>query len=163
MWSRKIGTYGNLRERKIFKSKILEGGGWLRITECFERRVRGARKRWEENGGKEGTAEDSGMERAEEDGELEFVLWEADSRRQPGGNGVKCSGNNEVFRCPTLPSALLESPVPRALRYSAFVGYNSRFTSMKLAHPIFSVSRISAPCGGIGEKGVCKTVFRLLL
>lgn len=69
-----------------------------------------------------------------------------------GGNGVKCSGNNEVFRCPTRPTTpnSLVLPQPPLSRFRTTPAY----IAMKLAHPIFSVSGISAP---VGRQGDCKT------
>ena len=43
-WPRKIETYGNLGERKIFKSKILEGGGCWELQSALSGE-HGARER----------------------------------------------------------------------------------------------------------------------
>lgn len=69
------------RETKIFKSKILEGEGCWELLSA----LREGYEAWErdEGEGKDKRPEDNGIESEEEDGELEFVLWEADSRRQP--------------------------------------------------------------------------------
>lgn len=101
-------TYENLRERKIFKRKILEGEGCWELLSAL-REGYGARER---DKGKGGMAETGGQRDRELEGRRRTRIRPLRGRQQApaGGNGVKCSGNNEVFRCPTRSSPQLARP-----------------------------------------------------
>lgn len=116
-------TYENLRETKIFKSKILgeskeKAAGNYGVL--WEKSTGRARKRWGERTGEERTAENRVRETTREGvgkgrgGRRWTRIRPLRDRQQApaGGNGVKCSGNNEVFRCPfpvlrSRPSVIL--------------------------------------------------------
>lgn len=67
-----------------------------------------------------------------------------------GGNGVKCSGNNEVFRCPTRLNPQLARP-PAASVIPLFRRYNSRLHRHETRPPY--IFRIWNKCTGRRTEG----------